>query len=142
MLSPLYLDSEEIKRDTKRMKEFVQLSQTLIIYCHDTLDLPTSDKLLDIFGKVGNSYSDMETHDDDDIIFLSIFSRDIVITVYHHISSNRLNLQLIIHIMLLLLNIYQVVIFNNCYRHCSCCQQNDNNTMMWPSIIVHISDNV
>ncbi|KAK2142227.1 hypothetical protein LSH36_983g00113 [Paralvinella palmiformis] len=62
MLSPLYLDSEEIKRDTKRMKEFVQLSQTLIIYCHDTLDLPTSDKLLDIFGKmVINSFSVCDT---------------------------------------------------------------------------------
>ena len=45
-------DVEEIKRDAKRMKEFLQLCETLRVFVGCDWPMPCASELLQVFGKV------------------------------------------------------------------------------------------
>jgi len=47
-------DVDEIRNDTSRCEEFVQLYTALKAFIKDSINLPDSSEVFDIFGKVGN----------------------------------------------------------------------------------------
>ena len=48
-------DAAEIQEDVKRSEQFVQMLFTLQQYAGDTVNLPSSGELLEMFGKVRNN---------------------------------------------------------------------------------------
>jgi len=47
-------DVDEIRNDTNRCEEFVQLCTALKAFVGDSISLPDSSTVFDIFGKVGD----------------------------------------------------------------------------------------
>ena len=50
-------DISEIRNDKSRCEEFVQLCAALKAFVGNSVDLPDSSALFEIFGKVGNGFS-------------------------------------------------------------------------------------
>ena len=53
---------EEIKRDAKRMKEFLQLCETLRVFVGCDWPMPCANELLQVFGKVCRYIASFNDH--------------------------------------------------------------------------------